>query len=124
MYTVRIFMKCTHVCAAKTTYQFFTKSKIGPDFPCSADEKAEPRPDMNIKVTAFTESKKFYYTTLLPNCYPIKLQHICYKHITEPWYEISNNVVFATGKASDQPSHTHSLISSLVRAFASRLNVL
>ena len=26
-----------------------------------ADEIAEPRPDTNIKVTAFTESKKFYY---------------------------------------------------------------
>ena len=31
------------------------------DFPCLADEIAEPRPDMNIKVTAFTESIKFYY---------------------------------------------------------------
>ena len=26
-----------------------------------ADEIAEPRPYVNIKVTAFTESKKFYY---------------------------------------------------------------
>ena len=25
VYTVRIFMKCTHVCAAQTTYLFFTK---------------------------------------------------------------------------------------------------
>ena len=33
-----------------------------PDLPCLADEIVEPRPDMNIKVTAFTESKKFYYT--------------------------------------------------------------
>ena len=33
-----------------------------PDFPCLADEIVELRPDMNIKVTAFTESKKFYYT--------------------------------------------------------------
>ena len=30
-----------------------------PDFPCLADEIAEPCPDMNIKVTAFTLSKKF-----------------------------------------------------------------
>ena len=35
-------MKCTHVCLA--------------------DEIAEPRPDMNVKVTALTESIKFYYT--------------------------------------------------------------
>ena len=38
----------------------------------------------------------------------------------EPWHEISNNVVCATSKASDQPAHTRSLI----RTFASRLNIL
>ena len=38
----------------------------------------------------------------------------------EPVHEISNNVVCATNKASDQPAHTHSLI----RAFASRMNIL
>ena len=35
-------------------------------------------------------------------------------------HEMSNNVVCATSKASDQPVHMHSLI----RAFASRLNNL
>ena len=29
-----------------------------PDFPHIADELAEPRPDMNIKVAAFTVSEK------------------------------------------------------------------
>ena len=38
----------------------------------------------------------------------------------EPWYVISNNVVCATSKALNQPAHTHSLI----RAFASRLDIL
>ena len=38
----------------------------------------------------------------------------------EPMHEISNNVVCATTKASDQPAHTRSLI----RAFASRLCIL
>ena len=33
-------------------------SSIQPDFPSLADEKAEPRPDMNIKVAAFTVSEK------------------------------------------------------------------
>ena len=33
--------------------------KIEHDFPWLADDIAQPRPDMNIKVTAFTESKKF-----------------------------------------------------------------
>ena len=58
MYTVRIFMKCTHVCAVQTTYYFFTKLLIKPDFPCLADEIVEPRPYMNIKVAAFTVSEK------------------------------------------------------------------
>ena len=38
----------------------------------------------------------------------------------KPVHEISNNVVCATSKASDQPAHTH----SLTRAFASRLSIL
>ena len=37
-----------------------------------------------------------------------------------PVHEISNNVVCATSKVSDQPAHTRSLI----RAFASRLSIL
>ena len=37
---------------------------MGPDFPSSADELAEPRSDMNIKVAAFTVSKNVYYTIL------------------------------------------------------------
>ena len=38
----------------------------------------------------------------------------------EPVHEISNNVVCATSKASDQPAH----MRSLIRAFACRLNIL
>ena len=38
-------------------------NSIEPDFPCLADKIAEPRPDMNFKVTAFTVNKKFYYNT-------------------------------------------------------------
>ena len=41
-------------------------------------------------------------------------------YIYETRHEISNNVVFATSKASDQHAHMRSLIS----AFASRLNIL
>ena len=40
--------------------------------------------------------------------------------IFEPRHGISNNVVCTTSKGSDQPGHTRSLI----RAFASRLNIL
>ena len=42
------------------------------------------------------------------------------KYIIEPRHKISNNVVCATSKVSDQPAHT----GSLIRAFASRLNIL
>ena len=38
------------------------KLYTGPDFPSLADEIAEQHQDMNIKVTAFTMGKKFYYT--------------------------------------------------------------
>ena len=41
-------------------------------------------------------------------------------HIYEPRHEIYNNAVCATSKALDQPVHKRSLI----RAFASRLNIL
>ena len=37
----------------------------------------------------------------------------------EPRHEISNNVVCATNKGSDQPE-----TGSLIRAFASRLNII
>ena len=51
-------MKYTHVCSAQksflTLYQIINKT----DFPYLADEIAEPRPDMNIKVAAFTVSEK------------------------------------------------------------------
>ena len=43
-----------------------------------------------------------------------------YLKTIEPRHEISNNVVCATSKGSDQPAHTRSLI----RAFACRLNIL
>ena len=35
---------------------------IEPDFACLTDEIAEPRPDMNIKVDAFSVSEKFINT--------------------------------------------------------------
>ena len=38
IYTVTIFMKCTHICMAQTTYSLFTKPLILPDLPSSADE--------------------------------------------------------------------------------------
>ena len=40
--------------------------------------------------------------------------------VFEPRHEISNNVVCVTSEGSDKPANTHSLI----RAFASGLNIL
>ena len=53
MYTVRIFMKyaCTFARLKQLIYS------IKSDLPL-ADEIAEPRPDMTIKVAAFTVSEK------------------------------------------------------------------
>ena len=47
-------------------------------------------------------------------------EHSCRAQTNEPVHEISNNVLCATIKASDQPAHTRILI----RAFASRLSIL
>ena len=45
------------LCGSKSLLTF-TKLQIKPDFPSLADEIAEPHPDMNIKVAAFTVSEK------------------------------------------------------------------
>ena len=64
MYMVRIFTKSMHVCATQKAYLLFAKCSIKPDFPSLADEIAEPHPDMNIKVAAFTVSEKSSHTLL------------------------------------------------------------
>ena len=42
------------------------------------------------------------------------------KEQNEQWHEISNNMVCATSKGSDQPVH----MRSLIRAYPGRLNIL
>ena len=61
--TFRIYFLELHA-RLRSPNNLFTLRQIGPDFPSLADEIAEQRPDMNIKVTACTVSKKFYYTKL------------------------------------------------------------
>ena len=61
-------------------------------------------------ITKVITVKKLHICSLLPqNVFTIEARH-----------GISYNVVCATSKASDQPAYMHSLI----RAFASHLNVL
>ena len=49
-----------------------------------------------------------------------KIDKLLVVYTFEPLHEIPNNVVYVTIKGSDQPAHT----CSLIRAFASRLNIL
>ena len=60
--------------------------------------------------------KAILFPPKLPDAYAVWMG----KYVFEPRHEISSNVVCATSKTSDQPAHTRSLI----RAFASHLNIL
>ena len=64
----------------------------------------------------------FHFDSLHVFLYTIFCQHRIYKRkaYLSQKHEISNNVVLSTSKGSDQPAHPRSLI----RAFASRLNIL
>ena len=102
MYTVRIFMKCTHVCAA-LLYQII----IEPDFPYLADEIAEPRPDMNIKVAAFTVSEKSInrqHTRVwyLSHCRATRLRRVCANARTRRSLCYPNTFSMAAYKDPDQ----------------------
>ena len=62
-----------------------------------------------------------YFSTFHAVMYTLCVFYCPPENITfEPWHEISNNLVCATSKGSDQPAHTRRLI----RAFAGRLNIL
>ena len=71
-----------------------------------------------------------HFLCLLGNLQRYKLLHSqCHRlcdgcvstvFINEPRHESSNNVVFVTSRASDQTGY----MRSLIRAFASRLNIL
>ena len=68
----------------------------------------------------------FYQKNVSNNGKLMMIRHCFYaicllrQSIFEPRHEISNNVVCATSKGSDQPAH----MRSLIRAFASCFNIL
>ena len=73
---------------------------------------------INIIYEMHTIGKTFY---LLQKCSGLLVKHLCHDtNNDEPQHEISNNVICATSKASDKHAHT----CCLIRAFASRLNIL
>ena len=75
-----------------------------------------------LKKKSADDNKKNWKITQCAKCFTVNTlaasQRIA--NIYEQRHDISNNVVCATIKASDQPAHMHSLI----RAFACRLNIL
>ena len=86
-------------CRVPPSRKFFSAQNVSVQF---AMEEGWIPPELTLGFLFFTNLK--YCKTL----------------IFEPRHEISNNVVCATNKGSDQPAHMHSLI----RAFASCLNIL
>ena len=77
----------------------------------------------NFYASVQTKENEFYSKkSMISICYGIQkhCERCCkFDIINEPWHGISNNVVCVTSKASDQPAH----IRSLIRAFASRLDI-
>ena len=75
-------------------YYLFTKLLIKPDFPSLADEIAEPHPDMNIKVAAFTVREKSR-NTMLHVC--LFMAYILPDNSLKTLLNILNNI-WTTGK--------------------------
>ena len=71
-------------------------------------------------ISSFSHPQQITNIAILETRGIIKKNESKMKLSFEPQHEISNNVVCATSKASDQPAYT----CSLIRAFASRLNIL
>ena len=96
-----------------------TKSMIDKAF---SDRNIEQK-DISVDKTSaikfrFDRFSRSYAIHLFSNFF-VSSKHFS-KYHNEPVHEISNNVVCATSKSSDQLAHTRSLI----RAFASRLSIL
>ena len=74
MSSVCIQLGFSHVCAAQTTYFILHQIiKIEPDFPCLADEIAEPRPDMNV--AAFTIREKSFNNMTMISLIRLSMDH-------------------------------------------------
>ena len=85
-------------------------------------ERLEPTtPQSPVKHSSTQPPHSFYPLAEISLFHISDIHHFHAKNkINVPRNEISNNVVCATSKISDQHAHT----CSLIRAFASRLNIL
>ena len=80
---------------------------------------------MDLDQLASSEASRSGFTRLSKGIksFEIKMHTLCLSikiRLNEPVHEISNNVVCANSKASDQPAR----MGSLIRVFASRLSIL
>ena len=73
-----------------------------------------------IKFNKVISPQKHVYMYVYKYLLHLQKDKMSREKLNEPVHEISNNVVCANSKASDQPAQTRSLI----RAFASRLSIL
>ena len=76
--------------------------------------------DMLVLCSILLLTCTLMFVALISKRLPLLSGQECRSNTFEPVHEISNNVVCATSKASDQPAH----MRSLIRAFASRLSIL
>ena len=74
----------------------------------------------HISVSPYPVLRTFYITNRLQGHTSLNTDCFTGSILYEPRHEISNNMKCATSKGSDQPVH----MQSLVRAFASHLNIL
>ena len=83
-------------------------------------------PDIVTRITQSKDHSLLLYPIITDHMQPLNAENYIhflsyfYQGTYELRHEISNNLVCATSKASDQPAHTRSLI----RAFACRLNII
>ena len=95
---------------------FFTKSFSR----CAQSRSSFAKTFLYVREACKYTDKGNYFATYRKNNICVSCVFNGFKYTNEPRHEISNNVVCATNKASDQPAHRRSLI----RASASRLNIL
>ena len=111
----RVLNKCSHHLTMKYIAGHFTQIKI-----------SDLISDFSLSILQIVAILCFHTDINCQCSITKKILHCIVDRITwwelqyEPVHEISNNVVCATSRASDQPVHTHSLI----RVFASRLSMV
>ena len=117
---------CEHVTRQKSNYYSIRfvccKGQFYPPLTC-----LKPRLSKIVCVFPLPKSMMLWFRLILRQSSSVTIKNSAEKYISvnrfykiEPWHVISNNVVCATSKGSDQPAHTR----RLTRAFVCHLNIL